>query len=141
MHFWYIWVNNFEMVNSAAMKLHDFFYFSFILVLCEFQLSSILFKKKSVYYLEGWHASIDADAEMQVLQYGNAKVKINWHSPRINIDLASTSLYFCNFYPSVSFLWCQAYFFLYLGHCASATFVSTDDAVRGETNVCCNFLY
>jgi len=58
-------VKNFQVVNSAAMKLDEFFYFTFIVVSCELKRFFILFKKINVYSLEGQHVSIDADPQMQ----------------------------------------------------------------------------
>jgi len=66
MHFWQICENNFEVVNTTAIELHEFFYFTFMLVSCEFQLFYICLKNLSVHYLKGRHASIYADAEMQL---------------------------------------------------------------------------
>jgi len=43
--FWRIWVNNVEVVNNTSIKLDDFFYFTFILLSCEFQLLLSLVKK------------------------------------------------------------------------------------------------
>jgi len=42
------------------MKLYDYFYFTLILVSCEFQLFLFYLQNWSVYYLEGRPASTDA---------------------------------------------------------------------------------
>jgi len=56
-------MTNFEVVNSAAMKLYDFFYFTVVLVSCELQLF-LFYLEKLNFVLHRKTAYVNADAEM-----------------------------------------------------------------------------